>query len=149
MEFYRKKSIKWHVLTFCNTFGEAFVSLSDMFLMNFQWFATQLVPTSLRYLSGPASQECCLSAGSRGKLWDERLGRNVDLLMKKTCQVLPSDLFGCFEWPFQPFQGLSDLHFCDQKDTWKKLVEDVDVGSVLCRGGPLSTDLTLSEQALR
>ncbi len=34
-------------------------------------------------------------------------------------QVLPSDLFGCFKWPFQ---GLSDLHLGDQKVTWKKLV---------------------------
>ena len=33
-------------------------------------------------------------------------------------QVLPSDLFGCFKWPFQ---GLSDLHLGDQKVTWKKL----------------------------
>ena len=35
-------------------------------------------------------------------------------------QVLPSDLFGCFKWPFQ---GFSDLHLGDQKVTWKKLVE--------------------------
>ena len=34
-------------------------------------------------------------------------------------QVLPSDLFECFKWPFQ---GLSDLHLGDQKVTWKKLV---------------------------
>ena len=34
-------------------------------------------------------------------------------------QVLPSDLFGWFKWPFQ---GLSDLHLGDQKVTWKKLV---------------------------
>ncbi len=33
-------------------------------------------------------------------------------------QVLPSDLFGCFKWPFQE---LSDLHLGDQKVTWKKL----------------------------
>ena len=33
-------------------------------------------------------------------------------------QVLPSDLFGGFKWPFQ---GLSDLHLGDQKVTWKKL----------------------------
>ena len=33
-------------------------------------------------------------------------------------QVLPSDLFGCFKWPFQ---GLSDLHLGAQKVTWKKL----------------------------
>ena len=38
--------------------------------------------------------------------------------MEKVSQVLPSDLFGCFKWPFQ---GLSDLHLGDQKDTWKKL----------------------------
>ena len=37
-------------------------------------------------------------------------------------QVLPSDLFGCFKWPFQ---GLSDLHLGDQKVTWKKLVHDM------------------------
>ena len=36
-----------------------------------------------------------------------------------TCQVLPSDHFGCFKWPFQ---GLSDLHLGDQKVTWQKLV---------------------------
>ena len=36
----------------------------------------------------------------------------------KPCQVLPSDLFGWFKWPFQ---GLSDLHLGDQKVTWKKL----------------------------
>ena len=35
------------------------------------------------------------------------------------CQVLPSDLFGGFKWPFQ---GLSDLHLGNQKVTWKKLV---------------------------
>ena len=34
-------------------------------------------------------------------------------------QVLPSDLFGGFKWPFQ---GLSDLHLGYQKVTWKKLV---------------------------
>ena len=34
-------------------------------------------------------------------------------------QVLPSDLFGGFKWPFQ---GLSDLHLGNQKVTWKKLV---------------------------
>ncbi len=39
--------------------------------------------------------------------------------MESIYQVLPSDLFGCFKWPFQ---GLSDLHLGDQKDTWKKLV---------------------------
>ena len=34
-------------------------------------------------------------------------------------QLLPSDLFGCFKWPFQ---GLSDLYLGDQKVTWKNLV---------------------------
>ena len=38
----------------------------------------------------------------------------------KLSQVLPSDLFGCFKWPFQ---GLSDLHLGYQKVTWKKLEE--------------------------
>ena len=33
-------------------------------------------------------------------------------------QVLPSDPFGGFKWPFQ---GLSDLHLGDQRVTWKKL----------------------------
>ena len=33
-------------------------------------------------------------------------------------QVLPSDPFGDFKWPFQ---GLSDLHLGYQKVTWKKL----------------------------
>ena len=33
-------------------------------------------------------------------------------------QVLPSDPFGCFKWPFK---GLSDLHLGYQKVTWKKL----------------------------
>ena len=37
-----------------------------------------------------------------------------------TLQVLPSDLLGCFPWPFQ---GLSDLHLGDQKVTWKKLAQ--------------------------
>ena len=41
-------------------------------------------------------------------------------------QVLPSDLFGCFK--SDPFQGLSDLHWGDQKVTWKKLVERSDFG---------------------
>ena len=36
------------------------------------------------------------------------------------CQLLPSDPFGCFKWPFQ---GLSDLHLGYQKVTWKKLVD--------------------------
>ena len=35
------------------------------------------------------------------------------------CQVLPSDPFGDFKWPFQ---GLSDLRLGYQKVTWKKLV---------------------------
>ena len=35
---------------------------------------------------------------------------------KNISQVLPSDLFGCFEWPFQ---GLSDLRLGDQKVTKK------------------------------
>ena len=39
--------------------------------------------------------------------------------LKIACQVLPSDLFGGFKWPFQ---GLSDLYLGDQKVTWKKLV---------------------------
>ena len=34
-------------------------------------------------------------------------------------QVLPSDPFGGFKWPFQ---GLSDLNLGDQRVTWKKLV---------------------------
>ena len=38
--------------------------------------------------------------------------------LKSNNQVLPSDLFGCFKWPFQ---GLSDLHLGDQEVTWKKL----------------------------
>ena len=36
-------------------------------------------------------------------------------------QVLPSDLFGGFKWPFQ---GLSDLHLGDQNVTWKKLGDE-------------------------
>ena len=36
-------------------------------------------------------------------------------------QVLPSDLFGCFKWPFQ---GWSELHLGDQKVTWKNLADD-------------------------
>ncbi len=39
---------------------------------------------------------------------------------KKRCQVLPSDPFGDFKWPFQ---GLSDLHLGYQKVTWKKLLD--------------------------
>ena len=34
-------------------------------------------------------------------------------------QVLPSDLFMGFKWPFQ---GLIDLYLGDQRVTWKKLV---------------------------
>ena len=44
---------------------------------------------------------------------------------QKVPQVLPSDLFGCFKWPFQ---GLSDLHLGDQKVTWKKLAVFVSKG---------------------
>ena len=40
----------------------------------------------------------------------------VEMVM---CQVLPSDLFGCFKWSFQ---GLSDLHLGYQRVTRKKLV---------------------------
>ena len=39
-------------------------------------------------------------------------------------QGLPSDLFGCFRWPFQ---GLSDLHLGDQKVTWKKLADGGEI----------------------
>ena len=45
---------------------------------------------------------------------------------KTWCQVLPSDLFGCFKWPFQ---GLSDLHLGYQMVTWKKLVDDTVDGN--------------------
>ena len=45
------------------------------------------------------------------------------IMKKNNIQVLPSDLFGCFKWPFQ---GLSDLHLGDQKVTWKKLDMDVE-----------------------
>ena len=38
-------------------------------------------------------------------------------------QVLPSDPFLCFKWPFQ---GLSDLHLGYQKVNWKKLVVVMD-----------------------
>ena len=41
------------------------------------------------------------------------------IVMAFNFQVVPSDLFGWFKWPFQ---GLSDLHLGDQKVTWKKLV---------------------------
>ena len=40
-------------------------------------------------------------------------------------RVLPSDLFGCFKWPFQV---LRDLYLGDQKVTWKKLEYRFKVG---------------------
>ena len=40
-------------------------------------------------------------------------------LKRSHFQVLPSDPFGSKKWPFQ---GLSDLHLRNQRDTWKKLV---------------------------
>ena len=41
------------------------------------------------------------------------------LQKKIISQVIQSDPFGDFKWPFQ---GLSDLHLGYQKVTWKKLV---------------------------
>ena len=49
---------------------------------------------------------------------------NLYLYIIYSIQVLPSDLFGWFKWPFQ---GLSDIHLGDQKVTWKKLDEIYDV----------------------
>ncbi len=43
-----------------------------------------------------------------------------NLVTKNNYQVLQSDLFRCFKWPFQ---GLCELHLDDQKVTWKMLVQ--------------------------
>ncbi len=42
-----------------------------------------------------------------------RCGSQMSIILY---QVLPSDPFGSLKWPFQ---GLSDLHFMDQRVTWK------------------------------
>lgn len=49
MESCKRKSMQWYALTFGITFEEAFVYSFDIFLINIQWFPTQLVP-----MSGPA-----------------------------------------------------------------------------------------------
>ena len=64
----------------------------------------------------------------KGRLESEKLQwtqasrhRFVDVRFREVLtlgQVLPSDLFGGFKWPFQ---GLCDLQLGDQKVTWKKL----------------------------
>ena len=46
------------------------------------------------------------------------LKRKKTLKRNHPVQVIQSDLFGDFKWPFQ---GLSDLHLGYQKVTWKKL----------------------------
>ena len=58
----------------------------------------------------------------RGNRWQVTGGSwawKKNLNLQCSYQVLPSDPFGGFKWPFQ---GLSDLHLGDQKVTWKKLV---------------------------
>ncbi len=52
--------------------------------------------------------------------WPGKLGYlGEGLIWTFASQVLPSDPFEGFRWPFQ---GLSDLQLGDQKVTWKKLV---------------------------
>ena len=53
--------------------------------------------------------------------WDLQKNSLVGGKRRNIYQVLPSDLFGCFKWPFQGVVG--DLHLGDQKVTWKKLVD--------------------------
>ena len=55
----------------------------------------------------------------KGESWLSTIGDKKVTNWITWFQLLPSDPFGCFKWPFQ---GLSDLHLGDQKVTWKKLV---------------------------
>ena len=55
-----------------------------------------------------------------GSFWKTTIGR-VKILHNPTPGSSFRDLFWNFKWPFQ---GLSDLHLCDQEVTWKKLAMD-------------------------
>ena len=106
-------------------------------------FSTKLIERSWSsIIKAPVCRHCLegfpsytmgkLTAGTQKK---KEVWKMISLF---NCQVLPSDLFGRFKWPFQ---GLSDLHLGYQKVTWKKLV-GVFLGSMLIFQGAHILKLT-------